>query len=119
MYDNKVKDMLREFEMRLRSQGLDLDTYMKYTGLTEDSFRDQYGDEAEKRVKVRLALEKIAETENIEASEEDLEEEFKKLADAYGMDTDRVKKIVPAEELKKDVVVSKAMDLVKEAAVIK
>ncbi len=119
MYDNKVTDMLREFEMRLRSQGLDLQTYMQYTGLTEDAFREQYAEEAEKRVKVRLALEKIAEIENIEATEEALEEEFKKLADAYKMEIDRVKALIPADELKKDVAVSKAMDLVKETANIK
>lgn len=119
MYENKITDMLREFEVRLRSQGLDLQTYMQYTGFTEDAFRAQYAEEAEKRVKVRLALEKIAEIENIEATDEALEEEFQKLADAYKMELEAVKNIVPAEELKKDVAVSKAMDLVKEAAVIK
>lgn len=119
MYDNKITDMLREFEMRLRSQGLDLQTYMQYTGLTEDAFREQYADEAEKRVKVRLALEKIAELENIEANDEDLEAEFQKLADAYKMDVAKVKELIPASELSKDVAVGKAMDLVKENAVIK
>lgn len=119
MYDNKITDMLREFEMRLRSQGLDLQTYMQYTGLTEDAFREQYADEAEKRVKVRLALEKIAELENIEANDEDLDAEFQKLADAYKMDVAKVKELIPASELSKDVAVGKAMDLVKENAVIK
>ncbi len=119
MYDNKVTDMMREFEMRLRSQGLDLATYMQYTGLTEDTFREQYADEAVKRVKIRLALEKIAEVESIEATEEDLENEFKKLAEAYNMEVEKVKSLIPASELKKDVAVGKAMDLVKENAVIK
>lgn len=119
MYDNKVTDMMREFEMRLRSQGLDLETYMQYTGLTEDSFREQYAEEAVKRVKIRLALEKIAEVENIEATEEDVENEFNKLAEAYNMEADKVKSLIPASELKKDVAVGKAMDFVKENAVIK
>lgn len=119
MYDNKITDMLREFEMRLRSQGLDMQTYMQYTGLTEDAFREQYADEAEKRVKIRLALEKISELENIEVSDEDLEAEYNKLADAYKMDVAKVKKLIPASELTKDTAVGKAMDLVKENAVIK
>lgn len=119
MYDNKITDMLREFEMRLRSQGLDMQTYMQYTGLTEDAFREQYADEAEKRVKIRLALEKISELENIEVSDEDLEAEYNKLADAYKMDVAKVKELIPASELTKDTAVGKAMDLVKENAVIK
>ena len=119
MYTNKLEDMLKEFDLRLRSQGLDLDTYMKYTGLTKESFNDQYRDEAEKRVKLRLALEKIAEIEKIEVTEEDLGAEYDKMAEMYKMDADKVKSLVPADDLKLDVAVSKAMDLVKENAVIK
>ena len=119
MYENKITDMVREFEMHLRSQGLDLETYMQYMGLTEESLREQYEETAEKRVKLRLALEKIAEIENIEASEDDLSEEYKKIADVYNMDSEAVKLAIPAEDLKKDVAVSKAMDLVKETAVVK
>ena len=119
MYTNKLEDMLKEFDLRLRSQGLDLDTYMKYTGLTKEAFNDQYRDEAEKRVKLRLALEKIAEIEKIEVTEEDLGAEYDKMAEMYKMDADKVKSLVPADDLKLDVAVSKAMDLVKENAVIK
>lgn len=119
MYDNKISDMMREFELRLNQQGLDLATYMQYTGLTEESFREQYKDEAEKRVKVRLALEKIAEIENTEASDDDVEAEFTKLAEMYKMEADKVKALIPAADLKKDIAVEKAMNLVKESAVIK
>ena len=119
MFTNKLEDMLKEFDYRLRSQGLDLNTYMQYTGLTKESFNDQYRDEAEKRVKVRLALEKIAEIENLEATEDDLNAEYEKMAETYKMDTEKVKSLVPTDDLKLDVVVSKAMDLVKENAVIK
>ena len=70
-------------------------------------------------MKIRLALEKIAALENIEATDEDLENEYKKLADAYQMEVDKVKGFIPAEELKKDVVVQKAIDLVRDNAVIK
>lgn len=119
MYNNKIDDMLKEFNMRLRSQGLDLQTYLRYVGLTEEAMREQYRDEAEKRVKVRLALEKIAELENLEASDEKVEEEYKTIAESYNMEADKVKSLIPASELKKDVVVGMAMDLVKESAVIK
>ena len=78
MYENKIDDMIREFDMRVRAQGLDLETYMQYAGLSQDDLRAQYEDEAEKRVKIRLALEKIAEIENIEADDEALEEEYRR-----------------------------------------
>lgn len=119
MYDNKVTDMMKEFEMRLNQQGLDINTYMQYTGMTEDVMREQYHDEAVKRVKIRLALEKIAEVENISADDEAVEAEFKKLADMYKMDVDKVKSLIPASELAKDKAVEMAMDLVKESAVVK
>ena len=119
MYDNKAEDMIRDFDMRLRSQGMDLDTYMQYVGLNRDSLKEQYADRAEKSVKVRLALEKIVEAENIEATDEDAEDEFKTLAEMYNMELDRVKKLVPIADLKKDKAVEKAMKLVKDTAVIK
>jgi len=119
MYDNKAEDMIRDFDMRLRSQGMDLDTYMQYVGLTREMLKEQYAERAEKSVKVRLALEKIVEAESIEATDEDAEEEFKTLAEMYGMEIDRVKQLVPIADLKKDKAVEKAMKLVKDSAVIK
>ncbi len=119
MYDNRVTDMMKEMEMRLRQQGLDLNLYMQYTGMTEDTLREQYAEEAEKQVKVRLALEKIAELENITATDEELAEEFQKLADMYKLDVEKVKELVPEEDIKKDISVDKAMKLVKENANIK
>lgn len=119
MFDNRVTDMLKDMEMRLRQQGLDLQTYMQYTGMTEDVLREQYAETAEKQVKLRLALEKIAEIENVDPTEDETNEEFQKLADMYKMDLEKVKSIIPAEDIKKDVAVDKAMKLVKETAVIK
>lgn len=119
MYDNKITDMMREFEMRLNSQGLDMQTYMQYLNLSEDAMREQYKEEAVKRVKIRLALEKIAELENIAADDEALEAEYTKLAEMYKMESDKVKSLIPSQELAKDVKVGKAMDFVKENAVIK
>lgn len=119
MYENKIDDMIREFEFRLNSSGLDLDTYVQYTGLTRDAFREQYSEEAERRVNIRLALEKIAELENIEVTEEELEEEYKRISETHNTDLDRVKRAIPEKDLKLDLAVSKAMDLVKENANIK
>ncbi|MBQ2609105.1 MAG: trigger factor, partial [Butyrivibrio sp.] len=119
MYENKIDDMLREFEYRLSMQGLDLETYIQYTGLTTDSFREQYADEAEKRVKVRMALEKIAEIENIEVSDEELQAEYDKLSENHNMSVDAIKGIIKEKDLRKDLQVGKAMDLVKENANIK
>ena len=92
--------------------------YIKYTGMDEASFRDSFREQAEKQVKVRLALETVAKQDNIEATEEDLEAEYAKLADMYKMDVDKVKAAIPAAELAKDVVVQKAMAFVRKKATI-
>lgn len=118
MYDNKVNDMMREFDMRLRSQGLDMSTYLQYMGMDAEAVKNSYKPEAEKRVKLRLALEKIAQQQGFtDVSDEDLEAEYSRLADTYKMDIDKVKAAIPADELKKDIAVEKAMDFVKESAI--
>lgn len=118
MYDNKVNDMMREFDMRLRSQGLDMNTYLQYMGMDAEAVKNSYKPEAEKRVKLRLALEKIAQQQGFtDVSDEDLEAEYSRLADTYKMDIDKVKAAISADELKKDIAVEKAMDFVKESAI--
>lgn len=119
MYDNQTNDMIRDFEMRLRSQGLDMETYMQYMGADINSIKGMYREEAEKRVQLRLALETIAKKENIEVTDADLEEEYSKMAESYKMDIDKVKEAVPADSLSEDIKVQKALDLVKDSAVIK
>ena len=119
MYVNRMNEDVQEFAYRLQSQGLDMKTYMQYTGQTEDSIREQFRPQAERQVKIRLALEKIAALENVEATDEDVENEYNKLAEAYKMEADKVKSFIPAEELKKDIVVQKAIDLVRDSAVVK
>lgn len=119
MYENQTNDMIRDFESRLRSQGLDMDTYMRYMGMDVNALKGMYRTDAEKRVKLRLALETIAKKENIEVTEADLDEEYGKLAETYKMDVDKVKVAIPADSLSEDVRVQKALDLVKASAVIK
>ncbi len=118
MYDNKVNDMLREFDMRLRSQGMDMNTYLQYMGMSVDAVKESYKPQAETRVKLRLALEKIAEKEGfVEVADEDLEAEYSKLAEMYNMEVERVKAAIATDDLKKDIAVEKAMDFVKESAI--
>ena len=118
MYNNKIKEMAREFEYRLKSQGLDINSYMKYTGMDSQKFKDSFKPQAERQVKLRLALEKIADLENLEATEEDLENEYKKIAEQYNMEVEKIKNIIPKSELTKDIVVEKAIDLVRDNSVI-
>lgn len=119
MFDNEVNNMLREFDMRLRSQGMDMNTYLQYTGMNPESVKEMYLPEAQRRVKMRLALEKIAKVENITPSDEELEAEYKRLADAYQMEVDKVKEALPADAISQDLSVEMAMKLVKDNAKIK
>ena len=121
MYENQVNDMMRDFEMRLRQQGMNIDmkTYMQYMGMEESTVREMYREEAEKKVKLRLALQSIAAKENIEVTEADIEDEYSKMAEAYKMDVNQVKAAIPADSLSEDIKVQKALDIVKNSAVIK
>ncbi|ADU24179.1 trigger factor [Ruminococcus albus] len=119
MYDNRVNEMVAELEQRMASQGISLDMYMQFTGQNIDTIKKGYAEQAEKQVKLRLALEKVAEVENIEVTDDDIENEFKKLAETYNMEVEQVKSYVRAEDLKKDLAVGKAVDIIKDSAVIK
>ena len=121
MYENQVNDMMRDFEMRLRQQGMNIDmkTYMQYMGMEESTVREMYREEAEKKVKLRLALQSIAVKENVEVTEADIEDEYSKMAEAYKMDVNQVKAAIPADSLSEDIKVQKALDIVKNSAVIK
>ena len=117
MFEAECENLLRDYDNRLRMQGLDLNTYFKYTGMTLDTMRDQMRPQAESFVKTRLALEKIAELENIAATEEEIEAEYTRLAEAYQMEADAVKGMIPAESVAEDLKVKAAMELVKANAV--
>lgn len=118
MYENKVNEMVEDLAHRLSHQGLDLSTYLQFTGMTEESLRTAYREQAEKQVKLRLALEQYVADNSVEPTEEDVEEEYKKIAEQYNMPAEEVKKYIRAEDLKLDVAVSKAVDEIKAAAVI-
>lgn len=116
MYENAIDDMIREFDMRLRSQGMDMATYMQYMGMDQSGLRAAYRTQAEQRVKLRLALEKIAQLENLTANDEEIEAEYARLAESYKMDVEKIKNLIAAENLAKDIAVEKAMNLVKDSA---
>ena len=119
MYDNRINEMLQELAQRLAPQGISLQQYFQYTGQSLESAKKMYEEQAKKQVDLRLALEKIAELENIEPSAEDIEAEYNRIAETYGMDVEEIKKVITDEGIKNDVAVGKAVDFVKENAVIK
>jgi trigger factor len=118
MFVSETENFVRDFDNRLRMQGLDLQTYFKYTGLNLDALRKQLRPQAERQVKTRLALEKIVELENIKPTEDEIAEEFDRIAKAYNMELDKVKEMVDAAMVTDDVAVKKAVELVKEKAVV-
>ena len=118
MFEAEVENFVRDYDNNLRMQGLDLATYFKYTGMTLEKFREQMRPNAELQVKTRLALEKIAELEGIVASEEDINEEYENIAKSYNVTAEQAKEAIPADMIEKDMKVKKAVELVKEKAVV-
>lgn len=116
MIEKKMDDDVQDFAYRLQMQGLDLKTYLKYTGSDEKTFREQYKEQAEKQVKLDLALAEIIKKENLEVSDADLEEEYAQYAKAYNMDVDQIKKAIPADNIKPELLQRKAVDFVIENA---
>ena len=119
MFENRTNEMVAELEQRLAPQGISLDMYLQYSGQTIDSVKKMYGEQAEKQVKLRLALEKVAQLENVEVTDEELDTEFNKIAEQYKIPVEQVKVYIRAEDLKKDISVGKAVDIIKDSAVIK
>ncbi len=118
MFVEETENFVRDYDNRLRMQGLDLNTYFKYTGMTLEKLREQLRPQAESQVKCRLALEKIAVLENVVPTEEEIEEEYANIAKAYNMEADKVKAMIAADAIVADMKVKKAMELVKENAVV-
>ena len=116
MFEAETENFVRDYDSRLRMQGLDLKTFMQYTGQTLDGLREQFKPMAERQVKTRIALEKIVELEGISATDEEIEAEYENLAKAYGMKADDVKSYIEADAVKADLCVKKAVDFVKENA---
>ena len=119
MVEEQVSQMINEFASRLGQQGFSIDQYMQMTGMQPQMLMDQMRPEAEKRIKSRLVLEAVAKAENITATEEDIDEQLKKMAEMYHMDVEKLKESMGEEDKKQvaeDVMVEKAAEfLVKES----
>ena len=118
MFDNEITRQLQDFEQRFASQGLSLEQYMKYTGATLDSLKDMFRETAEKDVKTRLALEKIAELEGIVITDAEVDEEYNKYASEMSIDVEKLKSDYVTEQIMKDLTVRKAFEAVKNNAEI-
>ncbi|MBD5113739.1 MAG: trigger factor [Ruminococcaceae bacterium] len=118
MYENRINEMVRDWEYRNRYQGITVKDYLKFTGSTMEQFRENFREAATKQIQLRLALEKIAKLENIEAAEEDLEKHYNDLAEEHKMEVEKVKNIISADALSEDVRVEKAFNFVKDNAEI-
>ncbi len=116
MYDERMDEMVNDFAFRVQQQGLDMNDYLKYMGQSIEQFRAAFAPQAEKQVKIRLALEAIAAAEGIVASDEEAEAKMQEMADQYQMELEKVKEVVNVEDLKKDLAVNKAIDFLKADA---
>ena len=118
MIENEIDRYVSDYDYRLRSQGASIDLYYQYTGSTPETLRASFKAEAERQVKSRLALERVAKTEKIKAGKKEIEEEYKKIASGYTVDMDYVKKNIPEEGISEDIVIRKAIQVIKDNAVI-
>ena len=119
MIEEQVQQMTDEFAQRLSYQGLSMEQYFQFTGMTLEKMQEEMKPQALKRIQTRLVLEKIAEVENIQPTDEEVEEEFKKMADAYKMEVEKIKELLgdrELEQMKKDMAVQKAVTLVADEA---
>lgn len=118
MFEARLNQSVEDFAYRLQMQGMDIQTYLKYTNSTIDEFKQTFRPQAEMQVKYRLALEKIVELEAIKVDEAEIDAQFEKMAADYGVEIERVKAAVPASEIEKDIAVGKAVDFIKANAEI-
>ena len=117
MIDNQVNSMINDFANNMMQQGLSMEQYMQFTGMTMDKFKEQVRPDAVKRIQSSLVLEQIAKDENLEVTDADVEAEIEKMAAAYGMEVDKVKEYIQdaeRESMKKDIAIQKAADFIME-----
>lgn len=118
MVDNQVEKMLEDYAYRLKSQGIDMKMYLQYTQMTEEQLKEQMKPSAKQQVLGSLVLEKIAELEKLEATDEDIEKEFDKIAETYKMEKDKIRELMGAniDAMKQDIVTNKALDVLAASA---
>ncbi len=116
MINSQIEKMIRDFDMQLRYQGLNLEQYMKYTGFTVDTFKEQYKEDATKNVKTSLILEKVCEVEKIEATDADVEKEYNTLAEQNGMKVEDIKKYINEADVKERIKAQKTIQFLVDNA---
>ncbi len=116
MIEQQLNMMLRDYDARLQGQGISLQQYFQMTGMTADKFKEQFKDHATQQVRVSLTLEAIAKAEKVEATAEDIEAEYTKIADSYQMKAEDIKKFIPEEDIKDGIVNKKVVELIVDAA---
>ena len=119
MIEERMDEMVRDFGYRLQAQGMDLKTYLKYTGTDVAAFRDTFKEQAQKFIKMRLALEAVVRAENIEVTEDDFNKKVEELTKQYGAEADKIKESLPKKEIEADIKVSKAIEIIRENAKVK
>ena len=116
MFEHRADSLMNQFANQLKAQGISMDLYLQYTGMTQDALKETYLERAENEVKLRLALEKIAALEELKAGEEDLNQEYQKIAEQYKMELDKIKEMVDVEAVKSDLKGRKAVKLIVDNA---
>ena len=116
MIESRVRELMQDFAMRMSQQGLSLKDFLQYSGQTEEQFKETFRPQAESQVKTRLAMEAIAEAEKIVPTEEEIEEEYKKLSEQYHTELEKLRGIISAAEISEDVACRKALEIVRESA---
>ena len=114
MIDAQAENMVQDMARRMQSQGLSLDMYLKYTGMTVEQMKEQARPDAEKRIRTSLVLEAVAQAENIQISDEKVDEEVAKMAEAYKMEVEKLKSYMSesdVKQMKEDLAVQQAVDL--------
>lgn len=119
MYENQIDTLVRDFGYRIQMQGMGLEQYLKMSGTDIGGFRAMFRQQAERQVKSHLLLKKVAEAENIAVSDKEIEEEYAKLAEQYGMEVDKVKAAVATDALAADLKISNALEFLKKHAKVK
>lgn len=116
MIESRVNELVQDFAEKMRYQGLNFNDFLKYTGDTEEKFRANFRDQAESQVKTRLAMEAVAAAEGFTASDEEIEEEYKKLAEQYHMDIEKIRAVIGKREISEDILCRKAIEVITSTA---
>ncbi|MBR5295370.1 MAG: trigger factor [Clostridia bacterium] len=118
MFENEAENMFQDYSNRLMQQGLSMEMYLQYTGMTREKMMEEFRPQAERQVKATLALEAIAKAEKFKISAKEIDAEYKRVADSYKIEVEKAKEFIPEEVIKKDVSARKAVEIIKESAEI-